>query len=79
MHPKIISRKVEDAQSVLDRDVVDGALLIHDPVSQPHELTHEVFSSIAVAVLPRWEESPLAVAEDAVAKVDDLKEKVHAL
>ena len=44
---KLLPQKVDTAQLVLDRDVVNEELLIHDPVTD-----REVFASTAVAVLP---------------------------
>ena len=54
---------VEDvAQLALDRDVVDGELLVDDPVAQPHNRV--IFASTPVAAVPREEQRPLVVTED---------------
>ena len=72
MHSKINPQKVDAAQLVLDRDVVDDELLIQDQVTKPHERDREVFASTAVAVLSCEEQSLLVVPEYAGTKVDDL-------
>ena len=75
VHPKITPQMVDGAQLVLYRDVVDDELIVHDPVSQPQESAHEVFTSTALPAKARQEQSPLVVTEDAGAVVDDTPER----
>ena len=52
-HPKITPKKIDAAQLVPGRDVVDDEVVIDNSVARPQESDYEVFALTDVSVLPR--------------------------